>query len=123
MITIHLPLHPSCLIFLVRLGGYTVNLRLLFLQAHRETERFFAVSGVKSKIGNILTEAVALRITLNIDGAPIVSRSHTHPSLTNISSINLVSIFSCSSSPRNPVYVRRVDPSTLAFSISSHRHL
>ena len=75
--------------------------RLLFLQAHRETDRFFAASGVqlahstsgqfhyrraafssqlKSKIGNILAKAAALRITLNIDGAPLASRSHTHPS-------------------------------------------
>ncbi len=75
--------------------------RLLFLQAHRETDRFFAVSGVplaqstsgqfhfkraafssnlKSKVGNILAKAAALRITLNVDGAPVASRSHTHPS-------------------------------------------
>jgi hypothetical protein len=74
--------------------------RLLFLQAHRETDRFFAASGVqlahstsgqfhyrraafssqlRSKIGSILAKAAALRITLNIDGAPIASRSHTHP--------------------------------------------
>jgi hypothetical protein len=75
--------------------------RLLFLQAHRETDRFFAASGVqlaqhdrcqfhyrraafssqlKSKCGSILAKAAALRITLNIDGAPIVSQTHTHPS-------------------------------------------
>jgi hypothetical protein len=75
--------------------------RLLFLQAHRETDRFFTASGLqlaqhdrgqfhfrraafsaqlKSKCGNILVKAAALRITLNIDGAPIASRSHTHPS-------------------------------------------
>ena len=38
--------------------------RLLFLQGHRETDRFFP----------------ALRITLNVDDAPVSSRSHTHPS-------------------------------------------
>ena len=74
---------------------------LLFLQAHRETDRFFATSGVqlsqstsvqfhfrhtsfsshlKSKVGNILVKVTALWITLNIDGSPIVSQSHTHPS-------------------------------------------
>jgi hypothetical protein len=33
------------------------------------------------KVGNILAKAAAaaLRINLNIDGAPIASRSHTHP--------------------------------------------
>ena len=76
-------------------------IRLLFLQAHRETDRFFAASGVqlaqsncgpyhyrrvaissllKSRVGNILAKAAALRINLNHDGAPIASKSHTHPS-------------------------------------------
>ncbi len=75
--------------------------RLLFLQAHRETDRFFVTSGVlsaqsdrgfyhlhrvavsaqlKSKVGLALAKAAALRITLNLDGTPIVSRTHTHPS-------------------------------------------
>jgi hypothetical protein len=76
--------------------------RLLFLQAHRETDRFFAASGVqlaqtnpsgqvhfrraafaamlKSRVGNILAKASALRINLNLDGSPIASKSHTHPS-------------------------------------------
>jgi hypothetical protein len=66
--------------------------RLLFLQAHRETDRFFAASGVQSeqlnggqfhfrraafaqqlegKVGLALSEAAALRINLNLDGAPI----------------------------------------------------
>ena len=75
--------------------------RLLFLQAHRETDRFFADSGVqltqhdrglfhfrrsavsshlKSRVGLALAKAAALRINLNIDGAPITSRTHTHPS-------------------------------------------
>jgi hypothetical protein len=75
--------------------------RLLFLQAHRETDRFFPASGVqlaqtdrgmfhfrraafsqqlKSKFDLALSKASALRITLNLDGAPITSKSHTHPS-------------------------------------------
>jgi hypothetical protein len=75
---------------------------LLFLQVHRQTDRFFAAAGVvqfvsstsnhfhyrhgtfsshiNSKIGNILGKDAALRINLNIDGAPITSKSHTHPS-------------------------------------------
>jgi hypothetical protein len=35
---------------------------------------------MKSECGNILTEAVTLRIILNIDGVPVASRSHNHPS-------------------------------------------
>jgi hypothetical protein len=76
--------------------------RLLFLQTHRETDRFFEASGVqsapstsggffhfrraaflsglKSKVGLTLAKASALRIVLNLDGAPIASKSHTHPS-------------------------------------------
>ena len=76
-------------------------IRLLFLQAHRETDRFFAASGVqlaqstsglfhfclttfssqiKAKVSSTLVKAAALRVNLNIDGAPIASRTHTHPS-------------------------------------------
>ena len=68
--------------------------RLLFLHVYRETDRFFAASGVqlaqsdrgqfdyrraafssqlKSKVGNILAKAAALRIILNFDGAPVES--------------------------------------------------
>ncbi len=77
-------------------------IRLLFLQAHRETDRFFAASGVqsaqsnlgsayfhfrraafssmlKSRVGNIMAKASALRVNLNLDGVSIASNSHTHP--------------------------------------------
>ena len=76
--------------------------RLLFLQDHRETDRFFAASGVqltqtnpgdqfhfhraafsqqlKNKVDLALAKAADLRINLNLDGAPIASKSHTHPS-------------------------------------------
>jgi hypothetical protein len=84
--------HPS---------SYSEFVRLLFLQTHRENYSFFATSGVqlvhstsgqfhyrfaafssqlKSKIGNILTKSVTLRITLNIDGTPVSSRSPTQSS-------------------------------------------
>ncbi len=76
-------------------------MRILFLHDHRETDLFFASSGVlssqsdrgffhyhhtvfssmlKSTVGNILAKTTALRINLNLDGAPIASKSHTHPS-------------------------------------------
>jgi hypothetical protein len=76
-------------------------IRLLFLQTHRETDRFFADSGVQlaqstsglvhfrrvallttltAKVVSTLAQDAALRITLNIDGDPITSRTHTHPS-------------------------------------------
>jgi hypothetical protein len=71
--------------------------RLLFLQTHRETDRFFEASGVqlpqtqrvmfhfrraafsaqlKAKVGSTLAKAAALRINLNIDETPITSRTH-----------------------------------------------
>ena len=79
----------------------------------------------KSKVGNILVKSVSLCINLNIDDTPIVSRSHTHPEVTlsNLSPLNLVSIFRCSSPPFNPVYVRRVNSLVVVCSLSSHRHL
>jgi len=74
-------------------------IRLLFLQTHRETDRFFAASGVqlaqthrasfyfrraaflaqlKSRVGLPLAKAEALRINLNIDGSPIVTNTEAH---------------------------------------------
>jgi hypothetical protein len=46
--------------------------------------------------------------------------SHTPFTLSNLSSLNLVSLFRCSSPVCHPVYVypRRVDPSSLSFSLS-----
>ena len=77
-------------------------IRLSFLQTHRETDRFFVASGVplakstsggffhfrrvvffsnlKSKSGKLLAKTAALRINLNLDGTPIASKSHIHPS-------------------------------------------
>jgi hypothetical protein len=78
--------------------------RLLFLQAHRETDRFFATSGVqsaqsdrdqfhfhraafshqlKTKVGLALVKAAALRINLNIDGASIASKLSLHRFIIN----------------------------------------
>jgi hypothetical protein len=78
-------------------------IRLLFLQVHRETDRFFATSGVqlaqhnsglfhflrsvysaqlKSKCGNLRSKTADLRINLNLDGAPITSQSYTNLTLT-----------------------------------------
>ena len=72
-------------------------LRLLFLQAHRETEeycRLFGVpaqtnqdsfrykraafySGIKGKVGLIFAKAAALRININSDGSPVaMGRTH-----------------------------------------------
>jgi hypothetical protein len=116
--------------------------RLLFLQAHRETDRFFAASGVqlaqtdrgmfhyhrvvfstqlKSKVVLTLVKVTVLRITFNLDRSPIISKSHSPITLANFSSINLVSIFRYCSSSSNPVYPRHVDSSSLGFSLSSYR--
>ena len=88
--------------------------RLLFLQDHRETDRFFAASGVqlaqtdrdqfhfrravfsqqlKSKVGLALVKAEVLRINLNLDGAPITFKSHTHPSHSQTSRLLTSSLY------------------------------
>ncbi len=99
---------PSAVSFMPAIASTSGRLhsefvRILFLQAHRETDRFFATSGVQfaethpggqftfryavfltqlqSKVGLALAKATALRININLDGAPIASKSHTHPSL------------------------------------------
>ena len=98
---------PSAVSFMPAIASTSGRLhsefvRLLFLQTHRETDLFFADSGVqseqstsggffhfrraafssglKSKVGLALAKAVVLRIVLNLDGASIASKSHTHPS-------------------------------------------
>ena len=103
--------------------------RLLFLQAHRETDRFFAASGVqpaqtdrgmfhfrraafssglKSKVGLVLAKAAALRINLNLDGAPIASKSHTHPSHSQTSRLLTSSLSLGVPVPRPTQYMRDV---------------
>jgi hypothetical protein len=94
-------------------------IRILFLQAHRETDRFFAASGVqsaqsnmgaffhfrrtayssmlKSRVSSILAKAAALRINLNLDGATITSKSHTYPSHSQTSRLLTSSLLITSS--------------------------
>jgi hypothetical protein len=76
-------------------------IRLLFFQTHWETDLFFTSSGVqfvqqncglfhfhlvvfsvtlKSKVDNTLDKYEVLRINLNVDGTPITSKTHIHPS-------------------------------------------
>ena len=98
-----LTLYHLCLLLLVCLGGYIVNLSDFYsFRLIGKLTAFFATSGVhpvqhtsggiftfnravflsqlKSKIGSRLGEEATIRVNLNIDGAPITSRSHTHPS-------------------------------------------
>jgi len=44
---------------------------------------------LKSKCGNLLDKDTALRINLNLDGTPIASKSHTHPSHSQTSRLSL----------------------------------
>ena len=132
-----------CLLLLVRQAGYIVNLsdfysyRLIgkltaFLQFQEFSLRKPTVAScravvsaqLKSRVALTLAKAAALRITLNLDGAPIISKSHTHPLHLQTSRLltSSLSIFGYSSSSSNPVYVRHVDSSSqLGFSLSSHR--
>jgi hypothetical protein len=102
--------------------------RLLFLQSHRESDHFFVTSGVqsaestsggffhflraafrqqfKTKVGLALSKTVALCIVLNLDGAPIVSKSHTHPSHSQTSRLLTSSLSLCLPVPRPTQCVR-----------------
>ncbi len=100
---------------------HSAFVRLLFLQAHRETDSFLAASGVqlaqtnsgqfhfrraafssqlKARVGLALAKAAALRITLNLDRAPIKSKSHTHPSHSQTSRLLTSSLSSGVRVPR-----------------------
>jgi hypothetical protein len=60
------------------------GLHLIFWWQIFETQfhyhRVVFSSQLRSKVGNILDKTTTLWITLNIDGTPFTSRSHTHPS-------------------------------------------
>ena len=120
IIIVPLTLSPLCFLLIVRLGVYIVNLCLLFLQAHRDTDRFSETSGVqlektnrgrfhyrlvvfsqlKSKVDNILVKNETLRISLNTDGAPVASKSHTYPSHSQTSRLLTSSLSSGVPVPR-----------------------
>jgi hypothetical protein len=92
----------SCPLLLVRLAAYIANLPEFYsYRLIGKLTAFFAVSGVmssqsdrgffhylratfssvlKDRVGNILVKTSALRINLHVDGSPITSKSHTHPS-------------------------------------------
>ncbi len=88
IIIVPLMLSPLCLLLLVRLGVSTVNLcafyfdrlmgKLISCSFRSSTStinlhflRAVFSSKFKSKVSHILAKAAALRIMLNIDGAPI----------------------------------------------------
>jgi hypothetical protein len=79
-------------------------------------------SELKSNLENILTKTAVLRITLNIDGTPLTSRSHTYPSHSQTSRLLISSLSLGVPGSHATVYVSGVDLSTSAFSLSSHRH-
>jgi hypothetical protein len=123
---------PSVVSFIPAIASTSVRLhgefvRLSFLQDHRETDLFFAVSGVlstqsdcgfyhlrratvsvqvKRKVGLTLTKTVALRITLNLDGDPIILRTHTHPSHSQTSRLLTSSLSSGVPVPRSTLCMR-----------------
>ena len=102
IIIVHLTVSPLCLLLLVRLGVYIVSwcafhsYRLIGkLTAFLQFQEFYlrnrtvtiststvwpSPHKLKSKVDNILAKDAALRITLNIDGVSIASKSNTHPS-------------------------------------------
>jgi hypothetical protein len=68
------------------IGKLTVFLTASGVQSAQSTSDQFHFrraafsSGLKNKVGLALAKVAALRVNLNLDGAPIASKSHTHPS-------------------------------------------
>jgi hypothetical protein len=143
-ITMTLPLSPLYLLFLVRLGWYIVNLWSFyftsssgnwpfFLQLQDFSLRHITVASSTTTV-RCSPHNSNLRLGYSLWGCStadyfeyrrrpcVVQITHSPITLVNLSSINFVSIFRCSSPPHNPVYVSRVDPSPLVSSLSSHRH-
>ena len=93
---------PFCLLLLPPLAAFTVSLyEFYFYRLIGETTAFFVTSGVEHvqhnqdlfrflrsvfyshlqyEGANILVKATTLRINFNVDGAPMASHTHTHPS-------------------------------------------
>ncbi len=136
-----LTLSPLCLLLLVRLGDYLCVLYFYKLIGKLTTFCSFRSSdceiyqwlvplplcdvflttqvnyGEHSRQDYNTTDSFEYRRhTFNI------TITHSPITLGNLSFINLVSIFGCSSPPLNTVYVRCVDLSSLTYSLSSHRH-
>ncbi len=141
----HLTLYHLWLILIVRLGGYITNLLdFCSYSLIGKLTVFFTVSGVqlaqtnrgvfhyhrttfssmlKNKVDLTLTKASVLRITLNLDGVPIISKSHTHPSHSQTSRLLTSSLSLGIPVPRSTqcMWGMYVDLSSLGFSLSSYR--
>ncbi len=103
IIIVPLTLSPLYLLLLVHLGVYIVNLCAFYfyrligkLTAFLQLQEFslrkqtpvtsstsaarLSLPSLKSKVDLALAKVAALCVSLNLDGAPIASKSHTHPS-------------------------------------------
>jgi hypothetical protein len=113
--------------FNVSFPTFVLVSRMQLAQQYRGNGHFLRASS-SSKHESMVDVALArdslLRVGLGVSGTTIVSGSYARPSyswisrlLTSSLSLGISSFFlSC-----YPVYVRYVDSSTLAFSLSSHR--
>ncbi len=115
-------------------------IRILFLQDHQETDRFFFKFQelcLRNQIVDFSTTSARLfllssylgleislpRLQTNVLTSILMDRvSHSPFTLANFSSFNLVFVFRYSSSTTNPVSERSVDSSFLVSSLSSHRY-
>jgi hypothetical protein len=141
---LHYQNDPLYLLFLVRLEDYIVNLWVFYFYKLIGKSTFFY--GFRSSTSTFKQWTFPLPLYVVLLPAIIkdcqysywdygtpdyfeyrrhtftVKITHSPITFANISFINLVSIFRCSSPTHNPVYTSRVHPSVLAFSLSSHRH-
>ncbi len=69
-----------CVILFTVLSGFVLIIVSIVTFLYPRFSPFFIQLWINIQIGNILAKVETLRITLNIDGAPFASRSHTHPS-------------------------------------------
>ena len=70
--------------FLIFLPKRTCSQKRNQIWEHSSTFAAAFSSMLQSRVSSILAKVAALRINLNLDGAPITSKSHTHPSAHHI---------------------------------------
>ena len=109
--SIALTLSPLYLLLLVRLGGYIVNLCSFYsYRLIGKLTAFLQLQELSFRNRPVDCSTSATRRSPPTSNLRSLKNTHSPITLAHLSSINLVSIFRCSSPSHNPLYTRRVDP-------------
>jgi hypothetical protein len=109
----------ALLFFLLDLLFLNFGVKFLVNLVPANIRRAAFSANLKAKVVSTLAKDAVLRINLTIDGTPISSKTHTHPSHSQTSRLLSSSLSLGVPVPRT---TQCVDFSSFVFSLSSHRH-